>query len=121
MKNTGAHVWDNFVALSTSRRVNKLAFKKISQMFRFDLLENSWTNPYSETPGDLAGLATGRVAPNDVTRDLLDAQQIDENSSLNASKLTLISLMTDYLSSSQKHLVILSTKLNLFTNTKILF
>ena len=43
-----------------------------------DLLENSWTNPFSATPGDLAGLATGRVAPNDVKRDLLDARQIDE-------------------------------------------
>ena len=41
-----------------------------------DLLENSWTNPFSETPGDLARLATGRVAPNDVTRDLLDVHQI---------------------------------------------
>ena len=41
-----------------------------------DLLENSWTNPFSETSGDLAGFATGRVAPNDMTRDLLDAQQI---------------------------------------------
>ena len=41
-----------------------------------DLLENSWTNPFSETPGDLAGLANGRVAPSDVTRDLLDAHQL---------------------------------------------
>ena len=41
-----------------------------------DLLENSWTNPFSETPGDLAGLATDRVAPNDVTRDLLDASRL---------------------------------------------
>ena len=41
-----------------------------------DLLENSWENPFSETPGDLGRLATGRVAPNDVTRDLLDVHQI---------------------------------------------
>ena len=41
-----------------------------------DLFENSWTNPFSETPGDLAGLATDRVAPNDVTHELLDAHQI---------------------------------------------
>ena len=43
-----------------------------------DLLENNWTNHFYETPGDLAGLATGRMAPNDVTRDLLDARRLDE-------------------------------------------
>ena len=41
-----------------------------------DLLENrnlfkQKTNPFSETTGDLAGPASGRVAPNDVTSDLL--------------------------------------------------
>lgn len=43
-----------------------------------DLLQNNWTNPFSEGSTELLNISTGTIAPADVTHDLMSAQKKGE-------------------------------------------
>ena len=63
------------------RQLRSIIDQQSSRLSHHDLQptrikKDELTNPFSETPGDLTGLAAGRVASNDVTRDLLHSHQI---------------------------------------------
>ena len=53
-----------------------------------DMLENNWTNPFSNQPMDLMNLSTGAAAPPAVTKDLLSAHcKGEEASKIHMEKL----------------------------------
>ena len=46
-----------------------------------EIMENSWINPYSGEAEDLVCISTGKVAPPDVQKDLLNATKVGEQAS----------------------------------------
>ena len=58
-----------------------------------DLMENNWTNPFSDMEKDLICISTGSVAPPEIAKDLLQAVDVGEDAyqSFKSSRLHEIS------------------------------